>query len=134
MQQAGPDVFYIRNGATGCALQFTQDRNSAPVICPPWNGNEPNQHWRFEPVGGGALLISSAFRNPLALPDGARRDGVPLQIYDRNGEGNQRFLVERVGGGPVSVDRGREPEIVRVPDRDRDRDRGRDRPEGPRGT
>ena len=35
LQQAGPDVFYIRNGATGCALQFTQDRNSAPVICPP---------------------------------------------------------------------------------------------------
>src|SRR5580692_11747026 len=54
IQQAAPDYWYIRNGATGCALEFTQDRNSAPVVCPPFNTNQPNQQWRLESVGNGA--------------------------------------------------------------------------------
>jgi hypothetical protein len=127
IQQAAPDYWYVRNNATGCALEMTQDRNSAPVVCPPFNTNQPNQQWRFEPVGGGAFLIISRFRKPLDLPDGSRRDGVPLQIYDRNSEGNQRFFVERVGG-----DSGRPP----VVSGDRGRGPDRDRPVGggPRGT
>jgi hypothetical protein len=139
IQQAAPDYWYIRNGASGCGLEFDQDRNGSPVRCT--NSGNPNQQWRLEPVGNGAFLIISRFRKPLDLPDGSRRDGVPLQIYDRNAEGNQRFFVERAGGdigriGPVDrggqSERVREPEIVRVPERDR----GRDRPagDGPRGT
>jgi hypothetical protein len=129
IQQAAPDYWYIRNGATGCALEMSQDRNNAPVVCPPFNTNQPNQQWRLEPTRDGSFMIISRFRKPLDLPDGSRRDGVPLQIYDRNGEGNQRFLVQRVGGdigrGPGGGD-----------DRDRNRDRDRDRPvgAGPRGS
>ncbi len=132
IQQAAPDYWYIRNGASGCGLEFDQDRNSSPVHCT--NSGNPNQQWRLEPVGNGAFLIISRFRKPLDLPDGSRRDGVPLQIYDRNAEGNQRFLVERVGGdvGRGGGDRPREPEVVRVPERDRDRDRPVG--DGPRGA
>jgi hypothetical protein len=121
-QQAGPEVFYIRNQANGCSLEMTQDRNSAPVICPPWRDGNPSQHWRIEPSRNGSFLIISRFRKPLDLPGGSGRDGVPLQIYDRNAEGNQRFFIERVGGGGGG-DRGG----------DRDRDRDRDR-RGPRGA
>ena len=120
-QQAGPDVFYIRNGANGCSLEMTQDRNSAPVVCPPWRDGNPSQHWRIEPSRNGSFLIISRFRKPLDLPGGSGRDGVPLQIYDRNAEGNQRFFIERVSGGGGGG-----------PDRDRDRDRGDKR--GPRGA
>src|SRR6185295_18677982 len=42
LQPAGPDVFYVRNAATGCAWEFAQDRNSSPVLCT--NKNNPNQH------------------------------------------------------------------------------------------
>jgi hypothetical protein len=117
-QQAGPDVFYIRNGANGCSLEMTQDRNGAPVICPPWKDGNPSQHWRIEPLRDGYLIISR-FRKPLDTPGGSRRDGEPLQIYDRNGEGNQRFIIERVALGGD----------------DRDRDRGRDTDRrGPHGA
>jgi hypothetical protein len=115
-QQAGPDVFYIRNGANGCSLEMTQDRNSAPVVCPPWRDGNPSQHWRIEPSRNGSFLIISRFRKPLDLPGGSGRDGVPLQVYDRNAEGNQRFFIERVAGGGF--------------DRDRDRDRDRRGPHG----
>jgi len=136
IQQAAPDYWYIRNGTSGCGLEFDQDRNGSPVRCT--NSGNPNQQWRLEPVGNGAFLIISRFRKPLDLPDGSRRDGVPLQIYDRNAEGNQRFLVERVAGetGRIGgIDRGRDsdrvpPQAVQIPQRDRDRPAG----DGPRGT
>jgi hypothetical protein len=114
IQPAGPDVFYIRNAATGCALEFAQDRNGSPILCT--RNNNPNQHWRFEEVGGGSALIISRFRKPIDIPDGTRRDGTVLQIYDRNGDGNQRFVFARVGIAPGGFSQDRR-EDRRDPDR-----------------
>jgi Ricin-type beta-trefoil lectin domain-like len=117
LQQVGPDVFTMRNAAAGCALEFDQDRNGSAVHCT--NGRSDNQHWRFEPAGNGVLIISR-FRKPLDIPDGSNREGIRVQIYDRNGDSNQRFVMEQVGG-PV--------EGFGVDRRDRDR-RDDDRRDG----
>jgi hypothetical protein len=124
-----PGVFAFRNSAAGCSLEFDQDRNSSPVHCT--TNNNPNQYWRFEAAGGNSTLIISRFRKPLDVPDGTNREGVRLQIYDRNGDSNQRFVLQRVAGGFVGgLPSGRGDDRDRG-DRDRgDRDRGRENARG----
>ncbi|MBZ5608981.1 MAG: DUF3011 domain-containing protein [Acidobacteriia bacterium] len=53
----------------------------------------------------------------LDVPDGTNRDGARIQVYDLNGDSNQRFLFRRVAGRNWDWDR----------DANRDRDRNRDR-------
>jgi hypothetical protein len=52
----------------------------------------------------------------LDVPDGSSRDGVRIQLYDLNGDSNQRFIFRRVSGRDWDWDR--------RSDRDRDGDRG----------
>jgi hypothetical protein len=109
---AAPGYFFIRNAMTGRALEFTQDRNSAPVVAQTAEGN-PNQSWQIQAGKDGNAMLISRFGKALDVPDGSGRDGLRLQIYDRNGDSNQRFMLRKVGA-------------IR-PDRDRDGDRRDDR-------
>lgn len=102
IQQAGPNVFYIRNAMNGRALEFTRDSNSAQVVGSQPDGN-PNQHWRIEAGPNGSALIISRFGKPLDIPDGSDRNGVKVQIYDRNEDQNQRFFFRRAGAGAGNV-------------------------------
>ena len=111
-QPAEGGLWFVRNAAGGCALQMTRNDNSAPVACANFDGN-PNQRWRLDPMPDGSLLIRSRFGRPLDVPNGDGRDGIHIQIYDRNGEANQRFQLRR-----VQVE-------MRPPDRDGDRDHDR---------
>jgi len=112
-----PGVFLITNAAGRCSLEFDQDKNSSPIHCT--NNNNPNQYWRFEGAGNGTLIISR-FRKPIDVPDGSNREGIRLQIYDRNGDSNQRFTLQRVAGGFVGG-------LPSGPSADRDRDRAPER-------
>ena len=100
IQPAGPNVFYIRNAMNGRALEMTADSNSSPVQGRP--GNNPNQHWRFEEGRDGSALLISRFGKAIDIPDGSNRNGVRVQVYDRNGDANQRFLLVRIGGRGLS--------------------------------
>ena len=94
---AAPGYFYIRNAATEAALEIIKDSNSAPVLAQSREDN-PNQHWRIEAGKDGNALLISRFGKALDVPDGSSREGLRLQIYDRNGDSNQRFTFRRVGG------------------------------------
>jgi len=111
---AAPGYFFIRNAVTGRALEFVQDRNSAPVVAQTTEGN-PNQSWQIQAGKDGNAMLISRFGKALDVPDGSSRDGLRLQIYDRNGDSNQRFMLRKVGD-------------IRVRERDRDGDR-RDDPD-----
>ena len=91
-QPAGRGFFYIRNAFTGGTLQAVSDRNSTPVTAGRFTG-APNQQWRLEPGKDGNALIVSRSGKVLDVPDGDHRDGVRLQVYDRNGDANQRFVL-----------------------------------------
>lgn len=110
---AAPGYFYIQNAATQAALEFTKDSNSAPVVAQSREEN-PNQHWRIEAGKDGNAMLIARFGKALDVPDGANRDGMRLQIYDRNGDSNQRFTLRRVGGVISSI-------VPPVKGRDRDR-------------
>jgi hypothetical protein len=106
-------VWFIRNAMNGKALQIARNANSAQVICNRFDRG-PDQQWRIQPGKDGNVLIVSRGGRTLDIPDGSSRDGLHVQIYDLNGDSNQRFILRRVAGSSNRRD-----------DRDRPVDRGR---------
>jgi hypothetical protein len=52
----------------------------------------------LEPGKDGNALIVSRFGKTLDIPDGTDRDGARVQVYEVNGDSNQRFILRRVSG------------------------------------
>ena len=96
--------------------------NSAPVRGAPFNGGAPQQ-WRIAPGKDGNPLITSRLGKTLDIPNGTSRDGARIQIYDPNGDSNQRFVFRRVGELPREADRDRDRRWERYEGRFDDRDR-----------
>src|SRR5207248_1570048 len=78
-------------------LQPTSGERSAPVVTAPFDG-QPGQQWRIQAGKDGNALIVNYYGRTLDIPDGAARDGVGLQIYDTNGDSNQRFILRAMRG------------------------------------
>jgi hypothetical protein len=120
IRQVGPGRYQIVNAMNGAAISELSHRNSTPVEAFPVGGRRggnPGQEWRIESYGDGSVMFISYSGKALDIPDGTRRNGVPIQTYNRNGDGNQRFFLRPVNGGNG---RGRY-------DNNDDRDRYRDR-------
>jgi hypothetical protein len=115
IEPAEQGFWFIRNAMNGKALQPVRNGNSAELICARFDRG-PDQQWRIQPGKDGNALIVSRNGRTIDIPDGSNRDGLHLQIYDLNGDSNQRFLLRRTGG----FDRDRRD------DRDRGRGRGPD--------
>ncbi|HEV2688737.1 MAG TPA: DUF3011 domain-containing protein [Bryobacteraceae bacterium] len=98
IRPAGGGAFYLRNGMNGFALDAGGGGRSEPVRGVPFNGG-PSQRWRLESGKDGNALIVSQFGRTLDVPDGSPRDGLQIQLYDLNGDSNQRFILRRLGGG-----------------------------------
>jgi len=94
---AGQGYFFFRNAMNGKALEASDMRNSSPVLGMPFTGG-PNQQWRIMPAADGNALITNRLGKTLDIPNGQVRDGARVQIYDANGEANQRFVFRRIGG------------------------------------
>ena len=97
VQNADSGFYFFRNGMTGAALTATGG-NSSPLQGRPFTG-DASQQWSIEPGKDGNATITSRQGKAFDVPDGTNRDGVRLQIYDRNGDSNQRFTFRQVGGG-----------------------------------
>jgi ricin-type beta-trefoil lectin protein len=94
--EPGPaGAFFIRSAINGRALQVTSDAKSTPVVCARFD-RSPRQQWRLAPGKDGNPLITSVVNGKtLDIPDGTDRQ-VLIQIYDSNGDANQRFTFRRV--------------------------------------
>lgn len=97
IQNSDSGFYFFRNGMTGAALSATGG-NASPLQGRPFNG-DISQQWSIEPGKDGNAIISSRQGKAFDVPDGTNRDGARLQIYDRNGDSNQRFTFRQVGGG-----------------------------------
>ncbi len=105
IRSAGAGFYFLRNGMNGFALDAGSGGKSEPVRGVPFNGAD-GQQWRFEPGKDGNALIVSRFGRTLDIPDGSNRDGVRVQVYDIDGDSNQRFILRRVNAGRDWDDRG----------------------------
>jgi hypothetical protein len=101
VEPADSGYFYLRNGMNGNALEVTQNRNSTPVRGAAFNSS-PNQQWRIDRAQDGSALIIHRNGKGLDIPDGSDRDGLKVQIYDSNGDHNQRFTFRMVGQANTS--------------------------------
>jgi hypothetical protein len=95
IRSARGGFFYLRNGMNGFALDAGRGGKSEPVRGIPFNGGD-SQQWRLEAGKDGNALIVSRFGRTLDIPDGTSRDGVRVQVYDVDGDSNQRFILRRV--------------------------------------
>ncbi|MBK9170810.1 MAG: M48 family metalloprotease [Bryobacterales bacterium] len=94
--------FYsVRNTMNGYALEAVGNRNSTPVRATRFDGRS-GQQWRIGAGKDGSALIVSQSGKVLDIPDGTSRDGAVVQIYDNNGDSNQRFKFRQVSGSQVS--------------------------------
>lgn len=96
-RQANGGFFYLINGMNGFALDAGRGGRSEWVRGVPFNGGD-SQMWRFEQGKDGNALIVSRLGRTLDIPDGTDRDGQRVQVYDPNGDSNQRFTLRRVSG------------------------------------
>lgn len=98
IRPAGGGFYFLRNGMNGFALDAGSGGKSEPVRGVPFNGSD-GQKWRLDPGKDGNALIVSLFGRTLDIPDGSNRDGVRVQVYDIDGDSNQRFILRRVSVG-----------------------------------
>ncbi|MFN0172700.1 MAG: M48 family metalloprotease [Bryobacteraceae bacterium] len=102
IRAAGSGFYSLRNTMNGNALEAVGTANSSRVRATSFTGAS-GQQWRFDASKDGNAFIVSRLGKTLDIPNGATRDGAPVQIYDRNGESNQQFTFRRVsdnaGGG-----------------------------------
>ena len=112
VEPADGGFVFFRNSMNGKALQPVRSGNGAELICARFE-RSTDQQWRIEAGKDGNALIVSRNGRALDIPDGSSRDGLHVQIYDLNGDSNQRFVLRRVGGS-----------VERSDDRDRPRGRG----------
>lgn len=90
--------YRIVNAMNGAALAEMGPRKSTPVGAFPSGrrGGEPTQEWRIESYRDGSVMLISFSGMALDIPHGTHRDGVQVQTYERNGDGNQRFFLRPV--------------------------------------
>jgi hypothetical protein len=93
-----PGFYYLRNAMNGNVLEADGTRNSTPVRAARFDGGA-NQQWRFDTGKDGNALIISRLGKTLDIPGGTSQDGARVQIYDIDGDSNQRFMFRRVAGG-----------------------------------
>ena len=92
VEPAANGAFFIRSSVNGRAIQVTSNNKSTPVICAPFDGG-PAQQWRMEPASdGNPFIVSVANGKALDIPNGSNREGLQVQIYDRDGDSNQQFV------------------------------------------
>ena len=96
IQNADSGFYFIRNGMNGNAMTATGG-NASPLQGRPFTG-DASQQWSIENGKDGNAIISNRQGKAFDVPDGTNRDGVRLQIYDRNGDSNQRFTFRQVQG------------------------------------
>jgi hypothetical protein len=97
IEPADPGFFFIRNGLNGNALEPTAGNNSSIVLGAPFQGT-PSQQWRLDRSRDGNVLLVNRYGKALDVPGGSVRDGIRIQIYDPNGDPNQRFMLRRLQG------------------------------------
>ena len=106
VRRTGGGRYQIVNAMNGAALSEMGPRKSTPVgAFPVGRRGEATQEWRIESYRDGSVMLISFSGRALDIPDGTHRDGVQVQTYDRNGDGNQRFFLRPVntrGGGDGS--------------------------------
>lgn len=126
---AGNGYQYIRSADTGEVMTYSNDgRNGATITLSRMQRGRDDQLWEVRPGPDNGYYFITRRGKAMDSPSSARFDGGRMQIYDRNGEANQRFLLREVRGGRYD-DRYPDRNPDRYPDRNPDRFPNQNRPD-----
>ena len=120
LQDAGNGYYYILSADTGDAMTVAGrgDSGDDVILMRLQRGNE-NQLWLVRPGPDNGYWFSNRRGKTLDSPSSARYDGGRMQIYNHNGEANQRFVLRLVDSFGRDRDSNRDRDY-----RNRDRDQG----------
>lgn len=122
IEDAGNGFYYLVSVATRevMTISGSGDRGSTIVLAPrQWNSDAQLWEVRTGPDNGYYFITRRG--KSMDSPSSARFDGGRMQVYDRNGEANQRFWLKLVQAGGRFDDDYQRP-IERPRERPRDRD------------
>jgi hypothetical protein len=129
-EQTQNGFFFIRSARNGSALEPTAGQNSSPVLAAPFHGGQ-SQQWRIENARNGNAMIVNSYGRTLDIPEGSGRPGLAVQIFDRTGDNNQRFVIAPMrgnfGGGWRGAQGGSQGGPQGGPPREAERGRGQGR-------
>jgi len=97
IRPAREGFFFIRNMMNGYALTAADERNGAPLLGTPFNGSEA-QMFRLDTSRDGNTIILSRRGRALDVPGGTTRDGARVNVFEPNGDANQRWVLSQTGG------------------------------------
>lgn len=117
------NYYYIRSAETGEVMTVQgRGENGDTIVLEREGRNSDYQLWEVRPGPDNGYYFIARNGKSMDSPSSARHDGGRMQVYNRNGEANQRFRLRLID------DRARLDDRNRGRDRydDRNRDRGRD--------
>ncbi|MBS1809209.1 MAG: RICIN domain-containing protein [Acidobacteria bacterium] len=128
IEDAGSGYYYIRSAQTGEVMTYEGrgDRGDT-IVLTNQRRNRDEQLWEIRTGPDNGYYFIARNGKAMDSPSSARQDGGRMQLYDRNGEANQRFWLRRVGDSDSRYD-------DRSGGRYRDRDRYDDRSNQGRGS
>lgn len=122
IEDAGNGYYFIRSAQTGNVMTYEgRGDNSSSVVLTNQRRNRDEQMWEIRTGPDNGYYFIARNGKSIDSPSSARYEGGRMQLYDRNGEANQRFWLRRVG------DSDNRYSDNRYDDRYRDRDRNQDR-------
>lgn len=124
VQDAGNGYYYILSADTGEALTVAgRGESGDDVVLVRLRRGDENQLWQIRPGPDNGYWFTTRRGKSLDSPSSARQDGGRMQIYNHNGEANQRFVLRSVDSYGQDRDRNRDRDY-RGRDRDRDQSFG----------
>lgn len=98
IEDAGNGYYHVRSTDTGDVMTFEgRGDNGSSVVLTNQRRNRDEQLWEIRPGPDNGYYFIARNGKSLDSPSSARYDGGRMQLYDRNGEANQRFWLRRVG-------------------------------------
>src|SRR5262249_41334782 len=100
IEDAGNGYYYIRSASSGYLMVVSGNgRNGSPVVLAPRRrGGDDQSLWEIRSGPDNGYYFINRSGKALDSPSSARNDGGFIQVYDFNGEANQRFLLRSIGG------------------------------------
>lgn len=121
IEDAGNGYYYIRSADTGAVMTYEgRGDKGDSIVLTNQRRSRDEQRWEIRSGPDNGYYFLARTGKALDSPSSARHDGGRMQLYDRNGEANQRFWLRRVGELDNQSD-------DRSGGRYRDRDRNDDR-------
>lgn len=97
IESAGNGYYYIRSAETGRVMTAGGNGGSgSTVIVSELRRGQDNQLWEVVPGPDNGFYFISRLGKALDSPSSARFEGGRMQVYNRNGEANQRFQLRLI--------------------------------------